>query len=155
MTWHIDDEYLLGSDVLVAPMFEPRGRRNVYLPAGGWYDFWTDQRFEGARWITYEAELERLPLFVRAGAVIPMGPELQYANERAWDPLCFEVYPGTEGVTEMDLTDDHRHLRFQLTVQGARVQLDGGPLGYEPAVFVHWPGGPPLHGVIGRPVVLA
>jgi alpha-D-xyloside xylohydrolase len=68
-TWHIDDEYLLGPDLLVAPMFEPRGRRHVYLPAGGWYDFWTDQRVDGARWITYDAELETLPLLDRKSVV--------------------------------------------------------------------------------------
>jgi len=65
------------------------------LAAGGWYDFWTDQRFDGTRWITYDAELETLPRFVRAGAVIPMGPKLQYVNERAWDPLTFEFTRAT------------------------------------------------------------
>jgi alpha-D-xyloside xylohydrolase len=151
-TRHIDDEYLLGPDLLVAPMFVPRGRRNVYLPAGGWYDFWTDQRFDGARWITYDAELQTLPLFVRAGAVIPMGPELQYANERAWDPLTFDVYPGDDGVTEVELSDDYRHLRFQLTVQRSQVHLDRGPLDYQAAVRVHRPDGPPLSGRLGQPI---
>jgi alpha-D-xyloside xylohydrolase len=153
-TWHIDDEYLLGPDLLVAPMFEPRGRRDVYLPAGGWYDFWTDQQFQGARWITYEAELERLPLFVRAGSVIPMGPELQYANERTWDPLSFEVYPGDDGVTEIELTDDHRQLHLSMTLEPNHVRLEGGPLGYDADVYVHRHNGSPLHGVLGRPIVL-
>jgi alpha-D-xyloside xylohydrolase len=130
----------------------PRGRRNIYLPAGAWFDYWTDQRFDGPRWITYEAELETLPLFVRAGAVIAMGPELQFANERAWDPLSFDVYPGAEGVTEFELTDDHRQLRFQLTVEGPRVRLDGGPLAYEAEVFVHGAGGPPVRGHLGQPI---
>lgn len=152
-TWHIDDEYFLGPALLVAPMFEPRGRRDIYLPAGGWYDFWTDQRFDGARWITYDAELETLPLFVRAGAVIPMGPELQYANERPWDPLSFEVYPGGEGVTEIELTDAQRQLRMQLTVEGRSVLLEGGPLDYEADVYVHRPDGPRVAGLLGRPVV--
>src|SRR3989442_10254402 len=55
--------------------------REIYLPAGGWFDYWTDRQFDGARWITYNAELETLPLFVRAGAVLPMGPDLQYRSE--------------------------------------------------------------------------
>src|SRR5207237_183847 len=80
--------------LLVSPMCKPRGSREIYLPDGGWFDYWTDRQFDGARWITYEAELDALPLFVRSGAVIPMGPELQYAHERAWDPLSFDVYPG-------------------------------------------------------------
>jgi alpha-D-xyloside xylohydrolase len=154
-TWHIDDEYLLGPDLLVAPMFVPRGRRDIYLPAGGWYDFWTDRRIDGKRWITYDAELDTLPLFVRAGAVIPMGPELQYANERVWDPLSFEVYLGGEGVTEIALTDDHRQLHFTMTVEGGHLGLDGGPLEYVAGVRVHHPAGPPVEGRLGQPINLS
>jgi alpha-glucosidase (family GH31 glycosyl hydrolase) len=154
-TWHIDDEYLLGPDLLVAPMFVLRGRRDIYLPAGGWYDYWTDQRFDGATWITYDAELETLPLFVRAGAVIPMGPELEYSNQQAWDPLSFDVYPGAEGVTEFDLTDDHRHLRFQLSVEGSRLRLDGGPLDYAAEVRLHRPGTPPSADRLGGSITLS
>ena len=154
-TWHIDDEYLLGPDLLVAPMFEPRGRRDVYLPAGGWYDFWTDQRFDGARWITYDAELETLPLFVRAGAVLPMGPELQYANEQVWDPLSFDVYPDATGTMEFGLSDDRRQLRFKLSVTDQSILLEGGPLDYEAVVSVHRPDGPPRAGILGQPVLRA
>jgi len=153
-TWHIDDEYLLGPSLLVAPMFMPRGRRDIYLPAGGWYDFWTDQRFDGERWITYDAELETLPLFVRAGAVIPMGPRLQYANERSWDPLSFEIYPGDSGRTEIEFSDDRRQLRVELTVDDRNVLVEGGPLDYDADVRVHRPDAPPLAGLLGRPVVL-
>jgi alpha-glucosidase (family GH31 glycosyl hydrolase) len=151
-TWHIDDEYLLGPDLLVAPMFEPRGQRDIYLPAGGWYDFWTDHRFDGARWITYEAELETLPLFVRAGAVIPMGPDLQYANERSWDPLSFEVYPGSDGVTETELTDDHRQLQFTMRVDDQHLRLEGGPLDYEAQIRVHQRDGQFVEGLLGQSI---
>jgi len=154
-TWHIDDEYLLGPDLLVAPMFEPRGRRNIYLPPGGWYDFWRDQRLDGGRWITYDAELETLPLFVRAGAVLPMGPELRYANERAWDPLSFEVYPGSEGTTEIELADDHRQLHFTMKVEREHLRLEGGPLDYVASVHVHRPDGPPVEGRLGQTVNLS
>ena len=151
-THHIDDEYMLGPDLLVAPMFEPRGSREIYLPAGGWYDFWTDRRFDGEAWITYEAELETLPLFVRAGAVVPMGPELQYANERAWDPLSFEIYPGELGRTEHEIADDRRQLRLNLTVDDSRVLLQGGPLDYLPVVRVHHPDGLPIESQLGESV---
>jgi alpha-D-xyloside xylohydrolase len=153
-TWHIDDEYLLGPYLLVAPMFKPAGQRDIYLPDGGWYDFWTNQRFDGARWISYHAELETLPLFVRAGAVLPMGPELQYANERAWDPLHFEVYPGKEGVTEIELTDDQRRLNFRMTVDREQLRLEGGPLDYAAVVHVHRPDGAPIEGRLGQAIDL-
>jgi alpha-D-xyloside xylohydrolase len=151
-TWHIDDEYFLGPDLLVAPMFKPRGPRDIYLPTGGWYDFWTDQRFDGSRWITYDAEIETLPLFVRAGAVLPMGPDLQYANQRAWDPLSFEVYPGGEGVTEIELTDDHRQLKFTTTVDDQHLRIEGGPLDYAPQVRVHRHDGEPVDGRLAETI---
>ena len=153
-THHVDDEYFLGPDLLVAPMFKSRGSREIYLPDGGWYDYWTERRFDGPRWIDYDAELETLPLFVRSGAVIPMGPELQFVNERSWDPLTFDVYPGGPSVTEVRVADDHRNLEFRLTVEGARLLLEGGPLEYEAAVRVHRPDGPPLATVLGRPLAL-
>jgi len=153
-TYHVDDEYLLGPDLLVAPMFKPRGSREVYLPDGSWYDYWTDRRLAGGRWIHYEAELETLPLFVRAGAVLPMGPELQYANERSWDPLSFDVYPGDNGATEMRMADDHRDLRFTLTIDSERVLLEGGPLEYEAVVRVHRPGAPPVGGRLSESIGL-
>ena len=154
-THHVDDEYFLGPDLLVAPMFKPKGSRDVYLPDGGWYDYWTDRRFDGPRWIRYDADLETLPLFVRAGAVLAMGPELQFANERSWDPLVFDVYPGEEGRSEKEIVDDHRRLQFQLTVDRERVMLDGGPLGYPAEVRIHRSGGQPLRGRLSEAVRLA
>ena len=151
-THHVDDEYMLGPDLLVAPMFKPRGSRDIYLPNGGWYDFWTDKRFDGARWISYDAELETLPLFVRAGAVLPMGPDLQYANERSWDPLSFDVYLGDDGVSEFEISDDRRHLRFELRVTDALVMISGSTLDYLPEVRVHRPDGPPVKGRLGQEI---
>ena len=154
-TWHIDDQYFLGPDLLVAPMFEPRGRRDIYLPAGGWYNFWTDHRFDGASWIRYDVELETLPLFVRAGAVIPMGPELQYTDERNWDPLSFDVYPGKSDATEFELADNSRLLRFKITVNDQSVLLEGGPLDYLPAVRVHRSDREPVNGRLGESIELS
>lgn len=74
--WADNDEMMVGSDLLVAPVFEPRARqRTLYLPRGahgaGWFDFWSQQYFEGGQTITVDAPLDRLPLFVRAGALLP------------------------------------------------------------------------------------
>jgi alpha-D-xyloside xylohydrolase len=151
-TFHVDDEYFLGPDLLVAPMFQPRGRRDIYLPAGAWYDYWTDRRFDGARWISYKAELATLPLFARAGAIIPMGPALQFANERAWDPLDFEIYIGRPGTADYELWPDGRRLNFRLTVNEESVRLDGGPLDYPAKVGVHRPSAQPIVGRLGEQI---
>ena len=135
-THSIDDEYLLGPDLLVAPMFQPEGERSLYLPAGGWYDYWTDAPLEGGRWIVRQADLATLPLYVRAGAVIPMGPELAFSEESAWDPLSFEVYPGPTGTSERILRDDRRALALRLVVDDGAATLEGD-LPYPALVRVH------------------
>jgi len=91
---------------------------------------------------------------VRAGAVLPVGPELQYANERAWDPLSFEVYPGDVGRTEIEVSDDRRQLRLQLTVDDRSVLLEGGPLDYVPVVRIHRPDGVPIETRLGERIQL-
>ena len=151
-THHIDDQYFLGPDLLVAPMFEASGSRRVYLPEGGWYDYWTDRRFDGARWIEYEADLETIPLIVRAGAVITLGPELQFASQQPWDPLSFEIYSGSEGTSDIEISDDRRALRFRLTVSADQVLLEGGPLNYQAELRLHREGGRPIPGQLGRAV---
>jgi hypothetical protein len=84
-----------------------------------------------------------------------MGPELQYANERAWDPLSFDTYPGDDGVVEMELTDDHRRLQFTMTIDRAHLRLDGGPLEYGADVRVHRSGRPLAIGRIGQTIDLS
>ncbi|HLV37809.1 MAG TPA: TIM-barrel domain-containing protein, partial [Spirillospora sp.] len=93
----IDDSYLLGDSLLVAPVLE-RGavQRSVYLPAGmDWYDYWTNECFEGGQTIDVTAPLERLPLFVRSGAVIPHWPDMQYVGQKEIDKLTLRLYPGS------------------------------------------------------------
>jgi alpha-glucosidase (family GH31 glycosyl hydrolase) len=92
------DEYLWGRDVLVAPVVEQGvTSRQVYLPRGGWYDFWTGEHVDGGREITRKVDLETLPLYVRAGAILPLGPVKQYVNEKVDAPLSLTVYPGADG----------------------------------------------------------
>ena len=69
-----------------------------YLPKGAtWYDFWTNKRYKGGQNLTLETTLDRVPMFVRAGSILPLGPEMQYVGEKAWDNLEIRVYPGADG----------------------------------------------------------
>ncbi len=89
------DEYLFGRDLLVAPVVEKGATtRTLYLPRGIWHDFWTAERQEGGREITRQVDLSTLPLYVRAGAVLPMGPIKQYASEVSQTPIMLMVVPG-------------------------------------------------------------
>jgi len=69
-----------------------------YLPKGAvWYDFWTGKRYKGGQDITIGTSLDRVPMFVRAGAILPLGPEMQYVGEKKWDNLEIRIYPGADG----------------------------------------------------------
>ncbi len=92
------DEYLWGRDVLIAPVVEKGATaRQVYLPRGSWYDFWTGERIEGAREITRQVDLESVPIYVRAGSILPLGPVKQHTDEKSDQPLSISIYPGANG----------------------------------------------------------
>jgi alpha-glucosidase/alpha-D-xyloside xylohydrolase len=107
------DQYLWGRDILVAPVVEKDATsRRVYLPQGTWFDFWTEARLEGGREIDRAVDLETMPLFVRAGAIVPMGPVKQYSDEAVDGPLTVTVYPGANGVFT-GFEDDGRSFAYR------------------------------------------
>ncbi len=91
-------EYMFGKAMLVAPVTEPQVKqRQVYLPKPAeWYDFWTGRRYSGGQTVKVDAPLDRLPLFVKAGSIIPMGPFIEYAAQKN-DPIEIRIYPGADG----------------------------------------------------------
>jgi len=96
------DQYLWGRDVLVSPVVEKgASSRRLYLPRGIWFDFWTEERAEGGREIERKVDLETMPLYVRAGAILPLGPVRQYAEEPIDAPLTIVVYPGADGASSL------------------------------------------------------
>ncbi|MFZ0744933.1 MAG: TIM-barrel domain-containing protein [Terracidiphilus sp.] len=97
-TWEIGDEFLFGPDILVSPVTrEHTTERSVYLPAAAeWYDFWTGERLAGGREIAASAPIDRIPLDVRAGSILPLGPVIEYAGQ-ATDPIELRIYPGADG----------------------------------------------------------
>lgn len=104
-THYIDDQVLIGRYLMAAPILRPgQTARQVYLPKGVWYDWWEGHRFEGGRYILAEAPLEKMPLFVRAGAVIPMGPAMQFMGEKPLEPLSLHIFP--DDTAEFTLYED-------------------------------------------------
>jgi alpha-glucosidase len=118
----------------------------VYLPEGAWYDYWTGKKYAGGTMIRADAPLETVPMFVRAGAVIPMGPEMNYIGEKPFDPITFMIYADDTGRATTTLYEDDgtspayeqglsRRTTLSLTPSGKGYQLDlGAPQGtYAPA----------------------
>ncbi|TFG51235.1 MAG: hypothetical protein E4H37_08215 [Gemmatimonadales bacterium] len=88
-----DAEWLFGDSLLVAPIYAADPRRRVYLPAGEWTDWWTRKRYPGGAWYEIEAGLETLPLFVRDGGIIPLGPVMNYVGEKPVDKIELLIAP--------------------------------------------------------------
>jgi alpha-D-xyloside xylohydrolase len=118
----VTDQYMFGPAFLVNPVIEYKVRsRTVYLPAGSaWYDFWTGKRLAGATTVTADAPLETMPLFIRAGSIVPVGPDQQYIGEKSREQLTLYVYAGQDG--QFSLYED-----------------DGGTYGYERGQFSRIP----------------
>lgn len=151
-------EYLFGPAFLVAPVYEPGARRReLYLPAGAdWYDFYTGEQHAGGQAIAAAAPLTRLPLFVRAGAIVPSGPAIQHTGESLNAPLTLNVYTGADGTFDIYEDDGTSYdyergewsriplrwdeVRGELTI-GARV---GGfeEMANERRITVRWIDGP-------------
>lgn len=94
-TW---DEFMYGPAFLVNPVTEAGATsRRVYLPKAKWYDFWSGTAVDGEKEITGEAPLDRLPLYIRAGSILPLGPDVEYSTEKPADPIEVRVYRGADG----------------------------------------------------------
>lgn len=126
--WNATDEYMFGKSVLVNPVTRPMyvkagtggmaedfgtvKSQETYLPAGtAWYDFWTGEKIAGGQKTTRQTPLDIIPVYVKAGTVLPIGPKVQYATEKKWDNLEIRVYPGANGKFELyeDENDNYNY----------------------------------------------
>src|ERR1044071_8625529 len=106
-TYNLDDQFVVGDDILLAPIVKPDvTRRLVYLPAGSWYDYWTNKKYAGGTMISVEAPLDTVPMCVRAGAIIPTVPPLNYVGEKPVDEITFNIYPDDTGAASTTLYED-------------------------------------------------
>jgi len=135
----LNDEYMFGHALLVKPVTDPlytwkddrkQGHEiypdirkaaapvSVYLPAGAqWYDFFTGERHEGGRTLLRPTPITDLPVYVRAGSILPFGPDVQYSSERPWDDLEIRIYPGADATFTLyeDEGDNYNYERGQFT----------------------------------------
>ncbi len=103
-TWDIGDEWFFGDHLLVAPIFTPDGKRRVYFPEGVWTDWWTGRRIEGAKWMEVNAPERIMPLYLREGAIVPMGPVMPYVDAKPVKDAEVRIAPFTKrGRSRLDV----------------------------------------------------
>jgi alpha-glucosidase len=108
-----DEEFMFGDDLLIAPVVKQgEWKWSVYLPKGNWYDYWTDRETTGPGTVTVDAPLDRVPIFVRGGAIIPMQQVVQYTGQAPINPLSFEIYPDGNSSREY-YEDDGESFNYQ------------------------------------------
>jgi len=118
----VGDEYFWGRDLLIAPVYRKGATsRDVYLPPGDWYDWWTTAKTAGGRTVTRDVDLATMPIFVRAGAIIPVDPVRQYTSEPVAEPTTIRVYRGADG--DFTLYDDDGVSQGYLANRGAWTRL--------------------------------
>jgi alpha-D-xyloside xylohydrolase len=92
-THTLGSQFMLGEHLLFAPVLDETDRRSVYLPEGAWMSFFTGQVLHGPRWVQVDAALDELPIFLRAGAILPLAEPVQHTGELDWERLDIEVFP--------------------------------------------------------------
>jgi alpha-glucosidase/alpha-D-xyloside xylohydrolase len=109
----LGDEYLWGRDLLIAPVVEKGATaRRLYLPKGTWYDWWTGKTAAGPRWVERRVDLATMPIYVRAGAIVPLDPVRQYTAQPVTGPTALRVYPGADGTFTL-YDDDGQSLGYR------------------------------------------
>jgi alpha-glucosidase/alpha-D-xyloside xylohydrolase len=118
----LGDEFLWGRDLLIAPVYTKGATsRQVYLPQGDWYDWWTHARTTGGRPVTRAVDLATMPIYVRAGAIIPLDPVRQYTSQPVSEPATLQVFPGADG--QYTLYDDDGISQDYLTGKGSWIRM--------------------------------
>ncbi len=106
------NQYLWGKDILIAPVFEKGATsRKLYLPDGYWYDWWTNEKLEGGKFISRPVDLSLMPIYVRAGGIIPVDPVRQYTSEVVTEPTTIKIFRGANGEFEL-YNDDGISLKY-------------------------------------------
>jgi len=133
---NMDDQFMVGDALLAAPVVRAGERgREVYLPSGLWYDFWSGRLVEGGTSFRVEAPLDHLPLYVRGGSIIPSTEPMQHTGEKPWDPLRFDIYPDQgnaasgslyedDGLSQAYLRGVYRRTRLSFSRKGAVQSLE-------------------------------
>jgi len=146
-TLGIDDEFMIGDGLLVAPILKPGlTARLVYLPKGVWFDYWTGARQEGGRTISVAAPLETVPMFVRGGAILALGAEMNFVGEKVSDPVQFAIYPDSKGEASTTLYEDdgltegyrkgtvrRTAVSYRHTASGDQIQVGAAEGSFQPA----------------------
>ncbi len=121
-TYSIEDQYMFGDALLVAPVCTPANKRTVYLPKGTWFDYWTALEHEGPITLQVQPPLEELPLYIKGDSIIPMSPDMSYVGEKPFNPITLDVWLCSDG--ECTIYDDDQMVKCRVRRKQDKVIVD-------------------------------
>lgn len=136
-SWNIDDQFMFGEAIMVAPILTRNDDRKVWIPPGLWYDAMNDSIIEGPKWIDVHAGISDIPLFFRGGYAVVFGPEITHVNEKPEGPLNIIVFPGKDGRASMQMETESEPILLSVVLDGdiAKAQITGITGNYSVEVF--------------------
>jgi alpha-glucosidase (family GH31 glycosyl hydrolase) len=132
-TYNIQDQYMFGDALLVAPVFTPVNERMVYLPEGAWYDFETGAEHKGPRYLRISPALNVMPVYVRDNSIIATGPDMMYVDEQPLNPITLDIQISSEAECTLYDDDERAHteeiVKCQASKKGNQITLNVGASG--------------------------
>lgn len=127
--YSIEDQFLSGRNLLIAPILTKNNTRLIYIPKGSWFDYWTGEKLNGPQWITRTSDLETIPLYIRAGSILPLGLEVQCTDELTSDWLLLKIFPDESGHATYEILDKDKNIKIEATLenQTLHIRIDPKP----------------------------
>lgn len=125
--YNIEDQFMCGRNILVAPILTKNNVRSVYLPEGFWYDFWSGERLKGKQWINLKVGLKTIPVYVREGTALPLLKVAQSTDDLSYDNMTIQIYPDEEGKASYDILDKDKHFEITASVEKTAAKITVTP----------------------------
>ncbi len=126
--FHIEDQFMCGRNLLIAPIMTHNHTRKVYLPEGDWFDFWSGERIVGKQWLAVNAPLDKIPVYVRSGTILPLGPVVQHTNEFDGEEFTLNLYPSESGDAYYQLHEAEQVRSIRASVEGNTLRVHVDPM---------------------------
>jgi alpha-D-xyloside xylohydrolase len=125
--YNIEDQFLSGRNLLIAPILTKNNSRDIYLPEGIWYDFWTGERFNGKQWIKREADMNTIPVYVRGGAILPLAKTVQCTDDLRYDGMTLKIYPDADNKAFYEILDKNVDIKINAYLENKMLKIKISP----------------------------
>lgn len=124
-TYNIEDEFLFGRNLLIAPILTKKNSRKIYIPVGEWYDYWSLERYCGPKWFDYVCDISKVPFFIKGGTILPLGPVIQHVDEKPLDTLTLYITPRKEtDKIEYKIIDDEEIIDIKAELKDKSIKIE-------------------------------